>query len=104
MSWFSNFFKRVKNSWIRDVKPAVADAIDAFESQFGDFAYQAVTKLALTQLTGGQKFDEAVKQLGAEAKSKGWEIGKSVLMLLVQKAYVNFKASNETLDITAPPA
>jgi len=104
MSWFSSFFKRVKNTWIRDVKPAVADAIDTFESQFGDYAYQAVSQLALSTLTGQQKFDEAVKQLGKEAKSKGWEIGKSVLMLLVQKAFVNFKASNDTLDITPPSA
>lgn len=104
MSWFSSFFKRVKNTWIRDVKPAVSDAIDAFESQFGDYAYQAVSQLALSTLTGQQKFDEAVKQLGKEAKSKGWDIGKSVLMLLVQKAYVNFKASNDTLDLTPPSA
>jgi hypothetical protein len=102
MSWLSSWFRKVKNSWIRNIKPIVADAIDSFESQFGDYAYQAVSKLAVTTLTGEQKFSEAVKQLGTEAKSKGWEIGKSVLMLLVQKAYVNFKASNDTLELKPP--
>ena len=104
MSWFSSFFKRVKTFWTRDVAPAVDDAWNSFESQFGEYAYQAVAKLAITTLTGEQKFDEAVKQLGAEAKAKGWQIGKSVLMLLVQKAYVNFKATSGTLDLTPPPA
>lgn len=102
MSWLSSFFRKVKNSWIRNIKPVVAEAIDAFEDQFGEYAYQAVSKLALSTLTGEQKFDEAVKQLGKEAKNKGWEIGKSVLMLLVQKAYVNFKASNDNLDLKPP--
>lgn len=102
MSWFSRLFRKVKTFWVREVAPAVDDAWDAFEGQFGEYAYQAVAKLALSTLTGEQKFDEAVKQLGKEAKSKGWEIGKSVMMLLVQKAYVNFKASNGTLDLTPP--
>jgi hypothetical protein len=102
MSWFSRLLGRAKTVWIRDVKPAVADAIDAFEAQFGAYAYAAVSQLALSTLTGQQKFDEAVKQLGKEAKSKGWQIGESILRLLIQKAYVNFKASNDTLDLTPP--
>ena len=104
MSWFSRFFRKVKAFWIREVEPAVEEAWDSFEGQFGEFAYQAVAKLALTTLTVEQKFDEAVKQLGKEAKAKGWEIGKSVLMLLVQKAYVNYKATSGSLDLTPPPA
>jgi hypothetical protein len=102
MSWFSRLLGRAKTVWIRDVSPAVDDAIAEFESQFGAYAYTAVSQLAITTLTGQAKFDEAVKQLGKEAKSKGWAIGESVLRLLIQKAYVNFKGVNGTLDITPP--
>jgi len=102
MSWFSTWFRKVKKIWTRDVAPAVEDAWDAFEAQFGEFAYTAVTKLALTTLTGHQKFEEAVKQLGKEAKAKGWEIGSSVVQLAVQKAYVNYKANEGDLLIKPP--
>lgn len=103
MSWFSKWFRKVRTIWTRDVAPAVEEAWDSFEDQFGDFAYQAVSQLALTTLTGSQKFEEAVKQLGKEAKAKGWEIGSSVIQLAVQKAYVNYKASQGDL-LLKPPA
>jgi hypothetical protein len=102
MSWFSRLLGRAKTVWIRDVSPAVDDAIASFEAQFGDFAYKAVSQLALSTLTGQVKFDTAVKQLGDQAKAQGWVIGESILRLLIQKAYVNFKGVNGTLDITPP--
>lgn len=102
MSWFSKWFRKVRSIWTRDVAPAVEEAWDSFEDQFGDFAYQAVAQLALTTLTGSQKFDEAVKQLGKEAQKKGWEIGSSVVQLAVQKAYVNYKANQGDLLIKPP--
>ena len=102
MSWFSRFLGRAKVFLARDVAPAVEDAWASFESQFTDFAYTAVSQLAFSTLSGQQKFDSAVKQLGNEAKSKGWTIGSSVLQLLIQKVFVNFKATNGTLDLTPP--
>lgn len=106
MSWFSTWFKNVRqkaaNIWSTDVAPAVKDTWELFSDQFSQIALDAVTKLALSQLTGGQKFDAAVKEVLKEAKTKGWNVGTSAVQLLVQRAYVNLKASNGDLTLDAP--
>lgn len=108
MSWFSKWFRKVIQRanaiWRNDVAPAVQTAWEKFSNEFETLAYETVTKLALTQLTGSQKFEEAVKTVFEEAKAKGWTIGKSAVQLLVQRAYVNFKAVNDDLTVKEPGA
>lgn len=107
MSWFSKWFRRViqkaNSIWRSDISLAVQTAWEKFSDEFETLAYEAVTRLALTQLTGAQKFDEAVKTVFDESKKKGWEIGRSAVQLLVQRAYVNFKASSQDLKVLPPP-
>ncbi len=106
MSWFSKWFRRVIQRanaiWRNDVAPAVQVAWEKFSDEFEAVAYDAVTKLALTQLTGSQKFEEAVKEVVKEVQKKGWVIGTSAVHLLVQRAYVNYKAANEDLVVKEP--
>ena len=106
MSWFSKWFRnirqRAENIWATDVAPAVKDSWELFSDQFSQIALDAVTKLAMSQLSGGQKFETAVKEVLKDAKTKGWNVGSSAVQLLVQRAYVNFKASNGDLTLDAP--
>jgi hypothetical protein len=107
MSWFSKWFRRVMQKansiWRSDIAPAVQSAWEKFSNEFESLAYDTVTALALSQLTGSQKFDEAVKVVLAEAKKRGWEIGTSAVQLLVQRAYVNFKATtSEGFKVVEP--
>jgi hypothetical protein len=106
MSWLSKWFRRVIQRanaiWRNDVAPAVQVAWEKFSNEFEAVAYDAVVKLSLTQLTGSQKFEEAVKTVFNEVKKKGWTIGTSAVHLLVQRAYVNYKASNDDLVVKEP--
>lgn len=106
MSWFSKWFRRVIQRanaiWRNDVAPAVQVAWEKFSDEFEAVAYEAVTKLAMTQLTGSQKFEEAAKAVLEEVKKKGWTIGTSAVHLLVQRAYVNYKAANDDLVVKEP--
>jgi hypothetical protein len=106
MSWFSKWFRRVIQRanaiWRNDVAPAVQVAWEKFSDEFEAVAYEAVTKLAMTQLTGSQKFEEAAKAVLEEVKKKGWAIGTSAVHLLVQRAYVNYKAANDDLVVKEP--
>lgn len=108
MSWFSNWWKklvqRANSVWRDDVAPAVKDAWEQFSDELGNIAFDAVSKLAVSQLTGAQKFDDAVKTVLTEAKNRGWAIGTSAVQLLVQRAYVNYKAKSGSLVIIPPVA
>ena len=56
-------------------------------------AFGIVTRLALDKsLSGAQKRDIAVKELGEAAKAQGVEAGLSVLNLAVETAVANLKA------------
>lgn len=106
MSWFSKWFRKIVQRanaiWRSDIAPAVQVAWEKFSDEFEVVAYDAVTKLALSQLSGSQKFEEAVKIVLQEVKNKGWVIGTSAVHLLVQRAYVNFKASKSDLVVKEP--
>ena len=106
MSWFSKWFRKVIQRanaiWRNNVAPAVQVAWEKFSDEFEQIAYDAVTKLALTQLTGSQKFDEAVKEVVKEVQARGWQVGTSAVHLLVQRAYVNYKAEREDLLVKTP--
>lgn len=106
MSWFSKFWRRLVQRanavWRDNVAPAVKDSWELFSNEFEQLAFDTVTKLAVTTLTGDQKFKDAVKIVLEDAKSKGWVIGTSAVQLLVQRAYVNYKAASGDLTLSAP--
>jgi hypothetical protein len=103
MSWFSKWFRKViqraNTIWQDSVAPAVKAAWERFSNELEAIAFDAVSKLALTQLSGSQKFEEAAKAVIAEAKARGWVVATSAVHLLVQRAYVNYKASKGELDV-----
>jgi hypothetical protein len=106
MSWFSKFWRklvqRANAVWRDNVAPAVKDSWELFSNEFEQLAFDTVTRLAVTTLTGDQKFKDAVKIVLEDAKSKGWAIGTSAVQLLVQRAYVNYKAAGGDLTLSAP--
>ena len=106
MSWLSKFWRRLVQRanavWRDNVAPAVKDSWELFSNEFEQLAFDTVTKLAVTTLTGEQKFKDAVTTVLDEAKAKGWNIGTSAVQLLVQRAYVNYKATNGDLTLNAP--
>lgn len=106
MSWLSKWFRKLVQKanavWRDSVAPAVKDSWELFSNEFEQLAFDTVTKLAVTTLSGDQKFKDAVKIVLDDAKSKGWNIGTSAVQLLVQRAYVNYKASNNDLVLSAP--
>ena len=106
MSWLSKFWRRLVQRanaiWRDSIAPAVKDSWELFSNEFEQLAFDTVTKLAFTTMSGEQKFKDAVQVVLDEAKVKGWNIGTSAAQLLVQRAYVNYKASQNDLVLVAP--
>lgn len=106
MSWFSKWWnalvQRANEVWNTKVKPAVKEAWEQFSDEFADLAFDTVRDLALSTLSGQQKFDVAVKTVLDTAEKRGWQIGTSAVQLLVQRAYVNYKAESESLVVVPP--
>lgn len=106
MSWFSKFWRklvqRANAVWRDNVAPAVKDSWELFSNEFEQLAFDTVTRLAVTTLSGDQKFKDAVKIVLDDAKAKGWTIGTSAVQLLVQRAYVNYKATAGDLTLSGP--
>lgn len=107
MSWFSKILNAVWSSlkaiW-KKISPEVENTFDKFLATFADIALEAVTKVALTSLTGNEKMAVVLKELSEKIKAAGWVAGETAIRTLIESVYAAYKVSNGDKLVAAPGA
>ena len=94
-----NFFSKVeKSKAVQDFEAFCAELYSEEKvliwSQLKDLAITAVTSLLASQISGQEKFSQAVKQVAQQATVQGIAYATSDVNKIVQDAYIYVKAQN----------
>ena len=87
------------NKFVKEFKEFVAQAFDVAQQivigQLKDMATTIVAQVAMRNLTGAEKRDEAFKLIKETAINKGITIRSSLINVLLEMAYQRWQRMNE---------